>query len=356
MNDLILSVMALGALLGGMDHMLGNRFGLGQAFEKAFLLLGSIGLSMAGILCLSPVLSDVVRTIFAPLYALFGFDPGIMGGILPIDMGGYQMALNLAEDTALGLFAGILLSSTFGCTVIFTLPVGMGAMDEMDRPYFIRGLLIGLSVMPLSLLAGGMVMGLSPLALAMNCIPIFLISILLIIGLRRAPEAMAQHFRRFSGLIQKVAILGLTFGAVQHMTGWHFPGNIVPLADAMEVVCSIAIVMLGSMPLAVLFQKLLHKPLLWIHEKTRLNEASTTGMLLGAVSVVPALAMFPQMDRRGKIMNGAFLVCSASTFAAHLGFTITVAPEMTVPLLICKLLGGLLGAAAALVATHNESV
>ena len=64
--------------------------------------------------------------------------------------------------------------------------------------------------------------------------------------------------------------------------------------------------------------------------------------------------MFPKMDRRGKVMNGAFLVCGASAFAAHLGFTLTVEPEMTSPLLLCKLLGGALGAAMALIVTPRQ--
>ncbi|MGN0971534.1 MAG: ethanolamine utilization protein EutH, partial [Aristaeellaceae bacterium] len=51
-TKIILYVMAFGALLGGTDRILGNRFGFGQHFEEAFRLLGPIGLSMAGILCL----------------------------------------------------------------------------------------------------------------------------------------------------------------------------------------------------------------------------------------------------------------------------------------------------------------
>ena len=38
-NQALLTVMGFGALLGGADHLLGNRFGLGQRFEEAFQLL-----------------------------------------------------------------------------------------------------------------------------------------------------------------------------------------------------------------------------------------------------------------------------------------------------------------------------
>ena len=79
-----------------------------------------------------------------------------------------------------------------------------------------------------------------------------------------------------------------------------------------------------------------------------------TAMLVGLVSVVPALAMFPRMDRRGKVVNGAFLVCGASCFAAHLGFAVGVEPDLVGPLLTAKLLGGLVGALVALGTTKKE--
>lgn len=43
MNTLIMWVMACGAVLGGLDRILGNRFGLGKRFEEGFELLGATG-------------------------------------------------------------------------------------------------------------------------------------------------------------------------------------------------------------------------------------------------------------------------------------------------------------------------
>ena len=58
MNTLIMWVMACGAVLGGLDRILGNRFGLGKRFEEGFELLGATALSMAGIICLVPLYID----------------------------------------------------------------------------------------------------------------------------------------------------------------------------------------------------------------------------------------------------------------------------------------------------------
>lgn len=354
MSQIIMNIMAAGALLGGLDHLLGSPLGLGQRFEEAFRLLGSIALSMAGITCLAPLLSQVLGSFITPIFRAVHIDPAVVGSILAIDMGGYQMAMDLAENARMGQFSGIILSAIFGCTIVFTIPVGLGTVEESDRPYFTKGILLGLSSMPAALILGGLLCGISLPVLLWNLSPILLISGLLILGLRKKSETLIRGFQVFAKCIEKLAILGLTLGAVQYMTGIALFPQLIPLAEAMEVVCSIAIVMLGSMPLAELLQRILKKPFGWLGSHTGLNTVSTTGILVGMVSVVPALVMIPRMDERGKVVCGAFVVCGASTFAAHLGFTISAEPELAGALLAAKLLGGLMGILLALSATKNR--
>lgn len=352
-SQILMYLMAFGALLGGIDRILGNRLGYGKCFEEAFLLLGSIGLSMAGIICLAPVLSSLLGYVVVPLFAALGLDPGMAGSILAIDMGGYQLAMELSADPEIGKFSGILVSAIFGCTVVFTIPVGLSIMEEEDRPYFTKGILLGLTSMPGAIFIGGLIFGLPLGKILRNSLPVLLVSLLLFIGIARKPKAVTRGFQYFARIIQAIATLGLTLGAVQYMTGLVILPGLAPLAEAMEVACSISIVMLGSMPLAELVKRLLKVPFAWIGTRTGLNSASTTGILIGMVSVVPALAMVPQMDKRGKVVNGAFVVCGASTFAAHLAFTVSTQPELVPALLAAKLLGGLLGAVIAFAATRN---
>ena len=66
MDQIILYAMAFGAALGGLDQILGNRLGLGRAFENGFQLLGPVALSMAGIICLAPLLSAGLGTVVDP--------------------------------------------------------------------------------------------------------------------------------------------------------------------------------------------------------------------------------------------------------------------------------------------------
>ena len=354
MTDILMILMAGGAVLGGVDHMLGNRLGFGQRFEEAFRLLGAIALSMVGIICLAPVLSAVIGILVVPICGWLGFDPGIFGGVLAIDMGGYQMAMDLAADPAVGRFAGIILSATFGCTVVFTIPVGMGAIREEDRPHFTKGILLGLITMPGGILTGGFVSGMDAGTLLWNCIPVFLVSTALCVGLWKFPARMMRLFGRFAKAMEWLAILGLTLGAVQYMTGWAVLPKMIPLEEAMAVACSISIVMLGSMPLAELLQRILAVPFGWVGKHTGLNQTSTTGLLVGMVSVTPALAMVPRMDNRGKVVNGAFLVCAASAFAAHLGYTLTAEPDLAAALLTAKFTGGALAVILALAVTGKK--
>lgn len=352
-NEIIMYIMALGVVLGGADRILGNRFGFGVKFENGFRLLGNIGLSMAGIICLAPILSEALGTVVVPLCGKLGLDPGIFGSVLSIDMGGYQLALDLAADPEIGRFSAIIVSSIFGCTVVFTIPVGLGTIGEDDRPYFTRGILLGLIAMPAAIVTGGLVFGLTVGEILWNSLPVLLISALLFLGIVRKPDMMMKGFQGFAALIKIIATLGLTLAAVRHITGITILPGMPPLMEAMNTVCSIGIVMLGSMPLAELVQRLMKVPFAWIRKKTGLNGVSTTALLLSMVSVTPALAMIPDMDKRGKVVNAAYMVCGAAAFAAHLAFTMNAQPDMVPALLSAKLLGGTLGAVIALVATRN---
>ena len=352
-SHVILCVIALGALLGGADLILGNRFGLGERFEAAFRLLGPIGLTMAGILCLAPVLSELLGRWVAPLVSAIGLDPGILGGVLAIDMGGYQFSAALAEDPQIGRLSGILITATFGCTMVFTIPVGLGILGEDDRPWFIRGLLAGLGAMCPSLVLGAAVMGI-PMGKALyNLLPVMAVCVGLFFWIRKDEKRAMKCFRILSAGIRLLSTLGLTLGAVQHMTGWVILPGMTSLKEAMQVVCSIGIVMLGSMPLAELLRRILKRPLRWVQGKTGLNSESTTALLVGMVSITPALAAIPRMDNRGKAVVSAYMVCAGSCFAAHLGFTAGTEPEMVGVLLIVKLLGGALCVLAAMAVTRD---
>ena len=123
-NRIIMIIMALGAVAGGIDRIMGNRFGYGKKFEEGFQYLGPTALSMVGIICLAPLVSGTLGKLIIPVYRFLGVDPAMFGSLLAIDMGGYQLSMELAENPMIGRYAGIVAASVFGCTIVFTVRGG----------------------------------------------------------------------------------------------------------------------------------------------------------------------------------------------------------------------------------------
>lgn len=339
MNQAFMIIMAVGAVVGGIDRIRGNKWGYGAKFEEGFLFLGPTALSMAGMICLAPVLSDVLGRVIIPLYRMIGADPGMFGSLLAIDMGGYQLARELAEDARIGSYAGIVAASIFGCTVIFTIPVGMGMIKEQDRGFFAKGIMLGIVTMPVGLLVGGIFSGFSIVECVRQNLPVFVLSLLLLFGLWKIPEKMIRGFGIFAKGIQCIITIGLVLGAVEYMCGKSLIKGLAPLTEAMEVVSSIGIVMLGSLPAAEFLQRILKKPFLMIGKRLGMNSTGMTGLLVGMVSAIPAISMYKDMDEKSKVVNGAFLVSAASMLAAHAGFTLSREPELLGALIGAKLSG-----------------
>lgn len=341
MNEVLMLVMAAGAVLGGFDRLRGNRWGFGDKFETGFMLLGSMGLSMAGMICLAPVLANWLGGVIVPLYRLLGVDPAMFGSLLCIDMGGYQLSKELAADPRIGSYAGIVVAAIFGCTIVFTIPVGMGMIPKSDRSFFARGMMLGLAAMPVGLMAGGLVSGLPVLTILHQNVPVFALALLLLIGLQLAPDKMIKGFCLLAEAIRWLVTIGLVLAVVESMTGWNPVPGMAPIGEAMEVVASIGVVLLGSLPAAELLRRLLVRPFAWLGEKLGMKPQSLTGMLVGLVSALPTLSMYKDMDDRGKVAAGAFLVSGTSLLAAHMGFVISTEPGLLGALIVSKLSGAM---------------
>jgi len=347
MEDILMIIMAAGAILGGLDRLFGNRFGLGGKFEEGFHLLGPVALAQAGIICAAPLLSQILGPAVSAAYHALGQDPGMFGSILALDMGGYQMAALLADDPQVGRFAGIVVASMLGCTVSFTIPVGMAFLPKERQDDFARGILYGLIALPVALVIGAVLCGMDWLAALWLCLPVVALAVLLGVGLMKFPTAMVRGFRVFAGMIKAITTIGLTIGAVQYMTGWTILPTLAPLKEAMEVVASIGIVLLGALPMAEIMQRLLKQPMARLGRLLHIGEKGAVNLLICFVSSTPALAAMKDMEARDVMVNAAFAVSAASCLSAHLGFVLAVEPTLTMPMVVSKLLGGVLGAGLA---------
>ena len=354
-NEIIIYIMVIFMVLGALDRILGNRFGLGNEFESGILALGSLALSMVGIISLAPVLATVLRPIILPFYRLFGADPAMFAGsILANDMGGAPLAMELCETVDAGHFGGLIVGSMLGPTIVFTIPVALGIISEADRPFLAKGVLAGVITIPLGALAGGLVAGYSLKMILINLIPIVIFAVLIVLGLLFAERAMIRGFTVFGKIIVILITIGLASAIVEQLTGFVVIPGMAPITDGMTIVADIAIVLAGAFPLDLVITKVFKKPLLKLGRLLGMNEVAAAGMVASLANSIPMFGLLKDMDDRGKIINIAFAVSAAFVFGDHLGFTAGFAPDMLLAVIIGKLTGGVTAIFAALLLTRRQ--
>lgn len=56
MNEIVLYIIFVFAVLGCIDRVLGNKFGIGEKFEEGFKSIGNMAMSIIGMYSLAPVI------------------------------------------------------------------------------------------------------------------------------------------------------------------------------------------------------------------------------------------------------------------------------------------------------------
>ena len=355
-HEILIAVMAAFAVLGALDRIFGNRWGLGKEFEEGILAMGSLALAMVGIVCLAPVLANVLKPVVVPVYSFLGADPAMFAGtILACDMGGGALAMQLTEDANAALLGGVLTGSMLGATIVFTLPVAMGILKEEDRPAMAKGILCGIVTIPLGVFAGGLAAGFSVGMVARNCIPIVLIAVLIALGLWRAEKAMVKGFEIFGKFVVTVVTVGLAAAIVEALTGYAILPGMAPISEGFATVGTIAIILAGAFPLVFVLTRILRNPLMAAGRRLGINDAAAAGLIASLANSIATFGLVKDMNPRGKVVNIAFAVSAAFVFGDHLGFTAGFAPEMIGPMIIGKLVGGVSAVALAMWLTRKDN-
>ncbi|MBQ7344957.1 MAG: ethanolamine utilization protein EutH [Oscillospiraceae bacterium] len=354
-HEIVIAVMAAFALLGALDRICGNKFGLGKEFEEGILAMGSLAIAMIGIITLAPVLASILKPVVVPVYRFLGADPAMFAGtILACDMGGGSLAQELTEDPQAALLGGVLTGSMLGATIVFTLPVAMGILSEEDRAPMAKGILCGIVTIPIGVLVGGLVAGF-PIAMVLrNLIPIVLIAALIALGLWKAEKWMIRGFGIFGKAVVALITIGLAAAIVESLTGFTIIPGMAPIEEGFQTVGAIAIVLAGAFPLVYVLTKLLKRPLLKLGKFLGINDTAAAGLIASLANSIATFGMVKDMDARGKVVNIAFAVSAAFVFGDHLGFTAGFAPEMLSAVIIGKLTGGLTAIAVALLLTRKD--
>ncbi|QAT43767.1 ethanolamine utilization protein EutH [Aminipila luticellarii] len=357
-NSVIVTIMTIFMLVGAIDKIRGNKLGYGEQFDEGFLAMGPLAIAMAGVVAAAPVLSILLRPIISPIYTLVGADPSMFATtLLACDMGGYPLAMQLAENDTLGNFAGLILGSMMGPTIVFTIPVALSIINKKDRPYLAAGILAGLITIPIGCIAGGLVMNMTPykislITILINLIPVIVVAGLIVLGLWFKPASMINGFNKFGTAVTVIITIFTAIAIFQYETGIRFPlfdimvdpdknGGVIGLESGLLVCGQIACVLVGAFPMVKWITKTFGGTLEKVGGLLGMNDKGSAGMVATLANNIAMFNIMGEMNPKAKLLNVAFAVSAAFVFGDHLGFTAGNNPEMIFPVVVGKLVAGI---------------
>ena len=344
-NTVIMMIMMIFCIVGGIDKIRGNKYGYGEKFDEAFATLKPLALSMIGVSTLVPILQLLLGPIISPVYEFFGASPAMFAGtILPVDSGGYPLAMELAgDDVVIGNFSGVVLAGIFGNLFIGMIPVSLSILKEEDHECFAAAVLVAIITIPLGCITGGFVMNLTPYKISMatilvNLIPVIIVAVLVALGLVLRPRQFMQVFCTIGKGIQNVLIAAIMLAAVQQLTGIRLPlfylmvepaveGGTSPLTDSIIIVGTIGLVLSGALPMVLWISRTFKKPIQKLAEKLGLDEAGGAALIATLESYFPALDLIKDMNQKSRLLVLTFSISATFERISMLGNGILPRPS-----------------------------
>lgn len=331
------------SILGAADRISGNRFQIGNEFEKGFMLLGNMALSMIGMIVISPLIADLLAPFFSVIYDVLHIDPSIIpASLFANDMGGAPLSVEIAKNEQIGLFNALVVSSMMGCTISFTIPFALGMVKKEQHRPLIFGLLCGVVTIPVGCFIAGIVAKLPIIDLLINLLPLFIFSAIIAAGLWFFPSVCVKVFNVFGFLIKALITVGLVFGIIGFLRGNLIFENLATIEEGALVCLNAAIVMTGMFPLISIVSRLLSKPINVVGRRIVINERSALGLVSSLATSMTTFGDMDNMDDKGVMLNSAFAVSAAFTFAGHLAFTMAFDAAYLLPMIVGKLSAGFL--------------
>ena len=361
-------VMLIFALAGLVDRLIGNKFGIGKEFEKGFLLLGQLVLSMMGMIIIAPVLAELLSPVFDFVYDVLGIEPSIIpASLFANDMGGAPLAKEIAKNSQVGMYNAMVVSSMMGATVSFTIPLALGCLKKEKHRELILGLLSGIVTIPVGCIVAGFICKIPFVTLLLDLLPLIIFAVIIAVGLLLVPNVCIKIFNVLGALIKILVSLGLALGIIELLLGkdtltnaiGKLPfnteyvtgliGRAAPASEGIAICLSAAVVMSGAFPLLYIVSKLLKKPMEAFGRALKINNDSTLGFLSTLANNVSTFEIMNGMDAKGTVLNSAFAVSASFILADHLAFTLSYEPSYLLPMMVAKITSGIAAVLFALV-------
>lgn len=344
MNPIVVFLLAM-SMIGLVDKFLGNKMGLAESFNEGMGMIGELVVYMPGIYCIGCTLSSQYADKIADWTSGWFFDPSVLvGSILATDLGAYPIAVNIAEYSEIGRFSGIALAGTIGTLISFYLPIYIASVKGEGENALITGFTYGIAGLPVIWFISGIMFGISIHELIGNMIIPFAFCIFIIAGLFKFKRITIKILAGFGKLV-RIVMFG---SSMLIIIGIFIPEIAVVdntlVTEAFVIAAKMGVTISGSLITVSLLRRIFSRQFAAASQKLGINEWSMMGMLVGIPGGIAMLPLFPKMDAKGKILNGAFAVSGHYMLGGQMAFL--AANEPFNGLLIfffIKLAGGILG-------------
>ncbi len=340
MNVLTIIILAF-SMLGIVDKLLGNKFGLGKEFEKGFALFAPMVFSMLGMLVIAPALGVWLTPFFDWFYSVFKIDPSVIpASLFANDMGGMTLAQSICKSETIGNFNAFVVSSMLGCVVSFTIPFAIGIVKKEQHKELFFGLLCGITTVPIGCLVGGLLCGIGIVDLVISLLPLIVFAVVLGAALILLPNFCIKAFVVFGHIIRWVAMIGLACSIFTFLTKIPVYEHFDSFENAAFICANACVTLSGALPLMFVVSKLLNKPLSKVGSKIGIDSFSAFSFLSTLVTNATTFSCMEKMNKKGVVLNSAFAVSAAFVFGSHMAFTLAFNADYIVPVIVGKLTSG----------------
>lgn len=363
-------LMMIFMIVGGIDLLLGNKKGYGEKFQDGFNAMGALAIPLIGMVAIAPVLKVILEPILSEIFNLIGANKAMFPTLfLASDLGGYALAAELANGSvSIQNYSGLLQGAMMGCTICFTIPVGLSMISKYKNKQsaFSLGILLGLITIPVGMFVGGLVMNVTgnPISIyeiLINMVPLIFIAILIGIGLIFYIKPVTNGFKKFGVIIEKITIISVMLAIFQYQTGIQFPlfskmielnanGN-VPIEEGLNTLTAIGIVLIGAFPLVEFISRHAKGIFEKVGHVLGMSEIGITGLLASCANLVPTFNILDQMENKSIFVIAAFSVPASCIFGDFIGIAAGFDATMITAMIVGKGVAGIL----AIILTHLTS-
>ena len=348
-NTILNLIFLVFAVLGGIDYLLDNRFGLGAEFERGIKCAGPLVLCMVGFMTLAPWLGKVLSPIAGPFLTSIGADPSLIAGLLlAVDSGGYVMASEMAGSEGAAILNGVFVGAMFGSAIMGNIPLSITVIRPEKRKIVLFGLAIGIAVMPFGCAAGGFLAGVDVNTIIGNMVPLTVLAALIVLAMIFASKVLEAALRIFGKITVAICVTGLIICVAGDLCHIEILPERMAFTEIMLVIGKICLCLAGVFPFLGVLLKIFEKPIERLAAKTGIGSLDIKCLIMNLVNSFSSIDRLNEMTDTGILLNCAFGVVAGYTLGDHFAYITSALPHLTVSFILGKLITGIMAVIAVL--------